>query len=163
MPKNYKPAMGRGDDGTTGLLTGGRVSKTDVRIKANAVIDELSAWLGLAKTTKGLATEARGGLTAAQKTLFDVAAHIAGLDRAALIKSKTRALDADIRRLAGKTDKIRAFAVSGKSEGEAVLHLARARCRSAEILAWHVKRAGPCAVYLNRLSDYLFLAAVTAR
>jgi len=155
MLTNFKPAMGSGDDGTTGLLLGRRGSKTDVRVKANALIDELTAWLGLAKT-KGPASS-RDGLEAAQKDLFTLAAHIAGLDNSKTIESVTRKLEKEITRLSENLPKLKSFTVPGKTEAEATLHLARARCRSAEILTWHVKKAKPCAVYLNRLSDYLFL------
>lgn len=151
--------MGRGDDGTTGLLLGRRVSKTDVRVKANALIDELNAWLGLAKTLKGPAAKERAGLEDAQKNLFALSSHIAGLDNSKTIESGTRKLEKEITRLAESLPELKSFAVPGKNEAEAVLHLARARCRSAEILAWHVKKAKPCAVYLNRLADYLFLLA----
>lgn len=151
--------MGRGDDGSTGLLLGRRVSKTDVRVKANALIDELNAWLGLAKILKGPSANERSGLQSAQKTLFLLSAHIAGLDNSKIIESGTRRLEKEIARLSESLPELKSFVMPGKNEAEAVLHLARARCRSAEILAWHVKKAKPCAVYLNRLSDYLFLLA----
>jgi cob(I)alamin adenosyltransferase len=163
MRKNFKPAMGRGDDGTTSLLTGTRVSKTDVRVKTNAVMDELSSWLGLARARKASGSAGREQLREAQKTLAEASSHIAGLDRSAILSSRTRSLELEIRRLDSEQGKLKSFLLPGTNEREALLHLARARCRSAEILAWHVKKAGPCAVYLNRLSDYLFLLAVKAR
>jgi len=163
MPKKFKPTVGRGDDGTTGLLLGRRVSKTDVRVKANALIDELNAWLGLARTLKGPAAKERAGLQGEQKNLFLLSAHIAGADNSKIIESGTRRLEKEIARLSENLPEIKSFVIPGRNETEAVLHLARARCRSAEILAWHVKKAKPCAVYLNRLSDYLFLLACASR
>jgi cob(I)alamin adenosyltransferase len=145
MPKRFKPDMGRGDDGTTGLLLGRRVPKTDVRVKANALIDELNAWLGLAKTLKGPAAKERAMLQAAQKNLFSLSAHIAGLDNSKIIESGTRGLEKEIARLSENLPELKSFLIPGKNETDAVLHLAK-----------------PCAVYLNRLSDYLFLLARTS-
>ena len=158
MPKKFKPAMGRGDDGTTGLLLDRRVPKTDVRVKANALMDELNAWLGLVKARKGSSAE-RSELQSAQKNLFLLSAHIAGADNSKIIESAIRGLEKEITRLSESLPELKAFLIPGGNETEALLHLARARCRSAEILTWHVKKARPCAIYLNRLSDYLFLLA----
>jgi len=156
MPKNFKPAMGRGDLGYTDLLGGRRVAKTDSRIKLNALIDELSSLLGLAKTALTNRKD-RESLSAAQKGLLRAAGIIAGLK--ADLKKETAALEARIKTAAAGMKPQRKFIVPAKNKPEALLHLARAKTRVCEILAWEIKAGSP-AVYLNRLSDYLFLAAL---
>ena len=128
MPKNFKPGMGAGDLGFTDLFGGRRVPKTHRRVKLNALIDELSALLGLVKTgvkDKGTKEE----ISAAQAALVRASGLIAGMKGAL------------------------------KEETEALAHLARAKARICELLAWELKAKAP-AVYLNRLSDYLFLLAL---
>ncbi|HNW43124.1 MAG TPA: ATP:cob(I)alamin adenosyltransferase [Elusimicrobiales bacterium] len=156
MPNNFKPAMGRGDTGFTDLLGGRRVSKKDRRVKLNALIDELSCVLGLAKT--GLKNPAlRAGLTAAQKDLVFVSGVIAGSK--ADLGPAAAALYRRVEAAAAGLKPLKKFVVPGKNKPEALLHLARAKARLCELLAWEIKTPAPAA-YLNRLSDYLFLAAL---
>ena len=158
MPKNFKPELGKGDLGFTDLLGGRRVPKTDRRVKLNALIDDLSALLGLLKT--GLREAAlKRELSGAQAGLIKASGIIAGLKTN--LKAETAALQALIESRALKVRPPKRFVLPGANEAEALAHLARARARICELLAWELKAKQP-AVYLNRLSDYLFLAALKA-
>lgn len=159
MPKDFKPAQGSGDLGLTDLLGGRRVPKTDRRVKLNALIDELSALLGLLKTAApkpGLKKD----LALAQAGLQRAAALVAGLKGG--LEAETLALEAASDALSAKVRPPKKFVLPGRSETEALAHLARAKARICEILAWELK-AKAAAVYLNRLSDYLFLAALAVK
>ncbi|MDD2805245.1 MAG: ATP:cob(I)alamin adenosyltransferase [Elusimicrobiales bacterium] len=158
MPKNFKPKMGAGDRGFTDLFGGRRVPKTHRRVKLNALLDELSALLGLLKTglrDRGLKTE----LSAAQSGLIKAAGSIAGMKGD--LKPETAALEALIAARSASLKPRKRFVLPGANETEALAHLARARTRICEILAWELK-AKAAAAYLNRLSDFLFLAALRA-
>ena len=158
MPKKFKPELGKGDLGFTDLLGGRRVPKTDRRVKLNALIDDLSALLGLLRT--GLREAAlKRELAAAQAGLVKASGIIAGLKTG--LKAETAALEGLIEVRSRKVRPPRKFVLPGANEAEALAHLARARARICEILAWEIKAKTP-AVYLNRLSDYLFLAALSA-
>ncbi len=157
MPKTFKPEMGSGDLGRTSLFGGRRVAKTHPRVKLNALIDDLSALLGLLKS--GLKRPAlRLELGAAQAALIKASGIVAGMK--ADLGPETRALIALIESRAAAVRPPKKFVLPGQNETEALAHLARTRARICEILAWELKAKQP-AVYLNRLSDYLFLLAVT--
>lgn len=156
MPKNFKPKMGAGDLGFTDLFGGRRVAKTHRRVKLNALLDDLNALLGLLKTglrERALKTE----LTARQAGLVKASGVIAGMK--ADLAAETAALEAEINARAAGMRPQKEFVLPGANEAEALAHLARAKTRICEILAWELKARAP-AVYLNRLSDYLFLLAL---
>lgn len=155
MPKNYKPALGSGDLGYTDLFGGRRVSKTHLRIKLNALIDDLSCLLGLLKTALRGADKAE--LTAVQAALVRASGILAGMK--AGLKTETAGLEKLIEVRASAAKPAKNFVLPGSNETEALAHIARAKARICEILAWELKAKEP-AVYLNRLSDYLFLVAV---
>lgn len=156
MPKSFKPDMGAGDLGFTALFGGRRVPKTHRRIKLNALIDDLSALLGLIKTgIKDKKTKKE--ISAAQASLIRASGLIAGMK--ATLKAETAELEARINTLAEVIKPPKTFVLPGANETEALAHLARAKTRVCEILAWEIKAKG-AAVYLNRLSDYLFLLAL---
>jgi ATP:cob(I)alamin adenosyltransferase len=158
MTKDFKPKRGSGDLGFTDLLGGRRVPKTDRRVKLNALLDDLSALLGLLKTGVK-AKDLKDGLTAAQAGLVKASGVIAGMKTN--LEAETEALQRLTDACAARVKPPKKFVLAGANETEALAHLARARARVCEILAWELKAKGP-AVYLNRLSDYLFLAAVKA-
>jgi cob(I)alamin adenosyltransferase len=158
MPENFKRNMGSGDLGFTDLFGGRRVPKTHRRVKLNALLDDLSALLGLLKA--GLRGKAlKRELSAAQKGLVKAAGAIAG--SGADLAPETAALEALLDRIAAGLKPRKKFVLPGANETEALAHLARTKTRVCEILAWELKAKGP-AVYLNRLSDYLFLVAIKA-
>ena len=156
MPKNFKPKMGAGDIGFTDLFGGRRVPKTHRRIKLNALIDDLSALLGLLKP--GIRDrKTKEELSAAQASLIRASGLIAGMKGA--LKKETAALETLINARAEAIKPPKKFVLPGANEREALAHLARAEARACELLAWEIKAKAP-AVYLNRLSDYLFLLAL---
>ena len=156
MAKEFKPGMGTGDLGFTDLFGGRRVPKTHRRVKLNALIDDLSALIGLLKT--GIkAGGVKKELSAAQAGLIRASGIIAGLR--ADLKAETAALESLIAARAAKLKPPKKFITPGANETEALAHLARAKTRVCEILAWEIKAKNP-AIYLNRLSDYLFLVAL---
>ena len=160
MPENFKQNLGSGDLGFTDLLGGRRVPKTHRRVKLNALLDELSALLGLLKTgVKGAGFKKE--ITSAQTGLVKASGLIAGAKGD--LKEETAALEELITSVSAEVKPPRKFVLPGDGETNALAHLARAKTRICEILAWELKAKAP-AVYLNRLSDYLFLAALkTAR
>lgn len=155
--QTFKPKLGSGDLGYTDLFGGRRVSKTHRRVKLNALLDDLSALLGLLKT--GLKKPAqKKEIGSAQAALIKASGIVAGMK--ADLKPETDALTALIDSRAAAVRPPRKFVLPGQNETEALAHLARTRARVCEILAWELKARQP-AVYLNRLSDYLFLLAVS--
>ena len=156
MPGNFKPGRGSGDLGLTNLFGGKRVPKTHARIKLNALIDDLSALLGLLRA--GTKTpEVKKGVALAQRGLTQAAGLVAGLK--ADLTPQIRALEKLNETLAAGIETPKNFVQPGVNELEALAQLARTRARLCEILAWELKAKAP-AVYLNRLSDYLFLVAI---
>lgn len=156
MPKNYKPKLGAGDLGFTDLFGGRRVPKTHRRVKLGALLDDLNALLGLLKT--GLRDSAlKRELTALQAGLIKASGAIAGAR--ADLRPETAAVENLINARSAAMRPQKHFVLPGASETEALAHLARAKTRVCEILAWELKAKAP-AVYLNRLSDYLFLLAL---
>ncbi|MEW5907448.1 MAG: ATP:cob(I)alamin adenosyltransferase [Elusimicrobiota bacterium] len=153
----FKPAQGSGDGGMTALLSGRRVAKTDPRVKANALIDELSCLLGLVKS----GGFEKAALSRAQAALSAAAANIAGMKNGGALSelaSDVEKISSDLSRRARPPAR---FVLPGENPVEATLHLARARARLCEILCWELKAKDP-AVLLNRLSDWLFLLALSA-
>jgi cob(I)alamin adenosyltransferase len=157
-----------GDDGTTGLFGGGRVKKASLRVEAYGTVDELNAALGVARATK-LEPVTDGVLGHVQVDLFTLGAELACVPgREAKLSMKL--LDAaDAERLEKAIDAaeeglppLKAFVLPGGSPQAAALHVARTICRRAEraILALDDAPArGEIVIYLNRLSDLLFVLA----
>lgn len=156
-----------GDDGTTSLNGGTRVSKTDVRVEAYGSVDELNAQLGLLVTY--LETEAdRGVLRKVQNDLFAVGAYLATESGRAEERQMQGVSAADVAWLEQAIDEAedglpawRGFVIPGGSRGAAVCHVCRTVCRRAERrileLAKRVEVRSEVCAYVNRLSDYLFV------
>ena len=156
-----------GDDGTTSLNGGTRVSKTDVRVEAYGSVDELNAQLGLLATY--LETEAdRGVLRKVQNDLFAVGAYLATESGRAEERRMQGVSVADVAWLEQAIDEAedglpawRGFVIPGGSRGAAVCHVCRTVCRRAERrileLAKCVEVRSEVCAYVNRLSDYLFV------
>ena len=158
-----------GDGGETRLGGGQKVPKDALRIEAFGTVDELSSVLGVALAS-GLDAGIAPMLTRIQNDLFHL-----GSDLCLLEEDKKRfkvpqieprhvtALEQEIDRLLADQKPLEEFILPGGTPGAAHLHVARTVCRRAERLAVRLARqepAGPQVVpYLNRLSDYLFVAA----
>ena len=158
-----------GDRGETSLGDGSRVPKLDCRIAAFGTVDELNSLLGLALAAD-VTDELRGVLERVQNELFDVGADISvpfGVaDRLRVSQSQIDSLEADCDRFNADLPELKSFVLPGGSEAAALLHVARAVCRRAErdVLeaAEEVDLNPLVPVYLNRLSDLLFILARAA-
>lgn len=159
-----------GDAGTTSLVDGSRAEKDHPRVDAYGDIDELSSALGLVASSKDCPEEIRGQVREVQNTLFDIGCNLAtppGVSGEAPVitglEEKTGRLESWIDVLDEQTPKIRQFVLPGGSEESSRCHLARTICRRAERKAISLSRESAVSpallAYLNRLSDYLFIAA----
>ncbi len=162
-----------GDDGTTGLFSGARVSKNHPRIEAYGTVDEFNAVLGLciAATSVGNKTEVIGTiLRQIQSRMFDIGADLAtpeGASNEARIvrigESHVAEIEAWIDQIDGQNEPLRNFVMPGGSELAARLHLARTTCRRAERLIVGLTHSEPVGdsllQYINRVSDLLFAMA----
>lgn len=169
MPRITKVYTRGGDDGTTSLGGGQRVSKHALRIEAYGTVDELNAQIGAA-IAAGLDPELRAALAATQNDLFHLGSDLCVLEedkkKRAVPRIEQRHVDSLeelIDRLNGELDPLENFILPGGSVGAALLHLARTVCRRAErcvVALAEREPVGACTVkYLNRLSDALFVMA----
>ena len=158
-----------GDAGDTGLFGGPRVGKDDLRVEAYGAVDELNAVLGLARA-RGGDPELASLLAAAQDQLFTVGASLAtppGAKARAAVPpvdpAWTAALEGAIDRFEAELPPLRHFVLPGGTALAADLHHARAVCRRAERRVVTLHHRAPVdadlLAYLNRLSDFLFVAA----
>ncbi len=157
-----------GDDGTTGLFGGGRVSKTSVRVDAYGTVDETNAVLGVARGAR-LPTAIDAIVARIQEDLFTLGAELACMPGRETKMNMQLLGDDDIRRLELAIDEadaacppLKSFVLPAGSVQAAGLHLARTVCRRAERTVLAIDD-GPVrreiVVYLNRLSDLLFALA----
>ncbi|MES2058480.1 MAG: cob(I)yrinic acid a,c-diamide adenosyltransferase [Pseudomonadota bacterium] len=170
MVKLNKIYTRTGDDGTTGLVDGSRVAKTDPRMAAIGDVDEANSAIGLAIA----ALEAGGtaaALTRIQNDLFDLGADLAtpGEDFAPsemtlrIVATQVARLEVEIDVMNSGMPPLTSFILPGGTTAAAAIHVARATVRRAErtvVAAAQSVSLNPLTVsYLNRLSDYLFVAA----
>jgi cob(I)alamin adenosyltransferase len=162
-----------GDDGTTALGSGRRVAKYDLRVEAYGTLDETNAAIGLARLyTRDGPPSLDAMLARVQNDLFDLGADLCFPDESKDARGRLQVTDAQVKRLEGEIDMLnselqplRSFVLPGGSPASAFLHLARTMSRRAERLM--VALAGrkgetvgaPALRYINRLSDFLFVAA----
>ena len=158
-----------GDGGETGLFGGGRVKKSDARVEAYGEVDEACAALGVARAALG-DPELQAELARVQDELFCVGAELATPHgtkaRGAVPPVEPRwaeRLEQAMDRWDQALPALHQFVLPGGTPGAAALHLARGVCRRAErrvvALAAQAEVAPAVLVYLNRLSDFLFVAA----
>jgi cob(I)alamin adenosyltransferase len=158
-----------GDSGTTGLFGGGRVEKDSPVVEAYGSVDELNACIGLARSEL-----APGGihtwLGEVQGDLFTLGAELAcapnkqdRLGLRLLAPEDATKLEGRIDEAESELEPLRTFVLPGGSRAAATLHLARTVCRRAERRVLQVSRQAhvrpELIVYLNRLSDFLFVLA----
>jgi len=165
-----------GDTGETGLFDGTRVLKSDARVATYGEVDELNAWLGLARSMLAGEGELSEMLVQVQRDLFAVGARLADPSRKIAERvSKAGIGPADIVRLERWIDMLdsllpplRRFVLAGGSHAGAALHVARTVCRRAERSMVALRASDESAVesalviYVNRLSDLLFVMARVA-
>jgi cob(I)alamin adenosyltransferase len=159
-----------GDAGTTGLIDGSRVSKDDLRVSAYGDVDELNAVIGVIKAHSGDAP-LNALLHQVQRDLFALGAQLADPEatvgtrkaKASFPPSEVEKLERAIDEREAALPALTAFVLPGGSPVGSFLHLARTVCRRAErtvIALSHQREIEPIfIVYLNRLSDLLFVLA----
>ncbi len=164
-----------GDDGTTGLVGGERVPKDDPRIEAYGTVDELNACIGLCReANKQTADEAARAnldaqLFAIQQQLFNLGSSLATRietrwpNQPVIVAADVAGLEASLDALNAELEPLKSFVLPGGGPTSAALHLARTVCRRAERRAFelaHLEEVAPEDLkYLNRLSDWLFVAS----
>jgi len=155
-----------GDGGETSLGDGSRVSKLDPLVRAYGAVDELNSVLGWARVVAGVDALAR-----IQNELFDLGADLSvpfadGDGRLRVTADLVTRLERDCDAANADLPELRSFVLPGGTEAAARLHVARAVCRRAErevLAAAEERPVNPvAAVYLNRLSDLLFVLARAA-
>ncbi len=164
-----------GDDGTTALGTGERRAKNDLRIEAYGTIDEANSAIGLARVATApdmVCARVDAMLLCVQNDLFDLGADLCVPPDAQgktlplrIVQSQVDRLEREIDTLNAELAPLRSFVLPGGSPAAAALHLARTVTRRAERLLVALAEApgeevgGPALRYVNRLSDFLFVAA----
>ncbi|WP_406855075.1 cob(I)yrinic acid a,c-diamide adenosyltransferase [Alsobacter sp. KACC 23698] len=163
-----------GDDGSTGLGSGERRPKYDLRVEAYGTVDETNATIGLARQHTGGAHPLVDEMLARiQNDLFDLGADLCTPDAGKpldyeplrIIDAQVDRLEAEIDALNAELDPLRSFVLPGGSPAAAALHLARTVSRRAERLIVHLAATpgetvgAPALRYANRLSDFLFVAS----
>jgi cob(I)alamin adenosyltransferase len=159
----------KGDDGTTGLLYGGRTRKDDVAIQLNGAVDEAQATLGLARAEAARGSELDEALVTLERELYVLMAEVATAprNRHKLVPGQTMvtaemvmALESRIDALDDRFQMPTEFVLPGQNRRAAALDLARTQVRRAERLALTVPlEASEVGRYLNRLSDLLWTMA----
>lgn len=174
MVKINKIYTKTGDDGTTGLVNGARIAKSDPLMAAIGDVDELNSAIGMARAIMAQSSLAAKALYRVQNDLFDLGADLATpADDAEdfspsemilrMIAEQTLWLESQIDELNADLEPLSSFILPGGSPIASSLHLARSICRRAErsvATAQHHHRLNPEVLrYINRLSDYLFVMA----
>lgn len=155
-----------GDDGTTGLIGGERVRKSNRRIIAYGAVDELNSAIGIILSSH-LDTDINDILIQIQNQLFVVGSDLANPnldDRSIFVKYEMiEFLENQIDHFESKLDPITYFILPGGDEVASRMHLARAICRRAEVNITELSELEQinkiCQIYMNRLSDLLFVMA----
>jgi cob(I)alamin adenosyltransferase len=154
-----------GDRGQTSLFGGTRVAKNDPRIESYGTVDELNSFLGVARAAWP-ASLIDATLHGAQMDLFEIGAHLAspGTSRFAGVGAeRIEQLERGIDAMEAELAPLKTFILPGGTPAAAHLHVARTICRRAERLVVALQDESPetqsTIAYLNRLSDYLFVAA----
>ena len=173
MVKLNKIYTRTGDDGSTGLGSGERRKKYDLRVAAYGTLDEANAAIGIARLHTAGDVTLDAALSRIQNDLFDVGADLCtpgkgrGPDGARLTVTQAQVdwLESEIDRLNDALAPLKSFVLPGGSPAAAYLHLARTICRRAERLIAELKDKPGESVgaevlqYVNRLSDFLFVAS----
>ena len=170
MPRLNKISTRKGDDGSTGLAGGERVSKDSLRVNTYGTVDELNSFIGLA-IAHGLCDRLMEALPPIQNELLHLGSDLAFREedkakypKLPLIESRhVETLDSILKELNAVVGPLENFILPGGSIGSSYLHVARTVCRRAERLCValsHEEAINPHLIpYLNRLSDVLFVMA----
>ena len=161
-----------GDDGTTALGSGRRVAKYDLRVECYGTLDETNAAIGLARLHTRSEQALDAMLARIQNDLFDLGAELCYPDESKDARGRLSVSDAQVERLESEIDALnrelqplRSFVLPGGTQAASFLHLARTISRRAERLMVALAArpnepvGGSALRYINRLSDFLFVAA----
>jgi cob(I)alamin adenosyltransferase len=163
-----------GDKGTTALATGERRPKYDLRVAAYGTVDEANSAIGLARLhTAHEDAVLDGMLGMIQNDLFDLGAELAtpetgeklAWEPLRIVEAQVERIERDIDQLNGELEPLRSFVLPGGTAGAAYLHLARTIARRAERMMVELAQtegeqvAEPALKFMNRLSDFLFVAS----
>ena len=157
-----------GDDGTTGLGDGSRVSKDSARVEAYGTVDELNSALGVLLAVPSLPPQVAASLTEIQHQLFDLGGELCIPGHRAITVEQVAQLEQTLDRFNEDLPALKEFILPGGGPAAAACHLARTIARRAERRVSTLARSEPVSAavrqYLNRLSDLMFvLARVLAR
>lgn len=157
-----------GDDGSTGLGDGVRVPKEHLRVEAYGTVDEANSAVGMVLAVRGLPDEVVECLTAVQHELFDLGGELCMPGHRAITGDDVSRLEDWLDRFNEDLPPLKDFILPGGGPAAAACHLARTVTRRAERRTWALARvedvAAEVPMYLNRLSDLLFvMARVLAR
>jgi cob(I)alamin adenosyltransferase len=157
-----------GDDGTTGLFGGERVTKDALRVECYGTVDELNSTLGMANSEVNN-SELNTLIAEIQNKLFTLGGQLAtpteksGLIVIKLVDEDILFLEKNIDSFEEKLEPLKQFILPGGSKGASLLHFARSVCRRAERLVTSLSKIEKVSnlilIYLNRLSDLLFVLA----
>jgi cob(I)alamin adenosyltransferase len=173
MVKLNKIYTRTGDKGTTGLATGERVEKWNLRVEAYGAVDETNSALGVARLHASSDADLDAMLGRIQNDLFDLGADLAtperekplGWEALRIVEVQVTRLETEIDQMNAAIPPLESFILPGGSALAAYLHVARTVCRRAERLIAELaatpdeKVSAPALAYANRLSDFLFVAA----
>jgi len=162
-----------GDKGTTALATGERVAKHAARIESYGTVDETNSVIGIVRLHTGNMPKLDAMLARIQNELFDLGADLATPEKdekldwepLRIIEAQVTRLESEIDEMNAALEPLRSFVLPGGTPSAAYLHLARTVCRRAErqvtaLMEGPHERVNEAALrYLNRLSDFLFVAA----
>jgi len=149
-----------GDGGQTGLGDGSRVRKDSPRVAALGEIDELNSAIGLL-LAEAVTDKVRASLESIQHDLFDLGGDVSIPGRATMTASQAERLESLLEEMNSALPRLKEFILPGGTRAAGLAHLARAVCRRAErslvALSSSEKVADEGRIYLNRLSDFLFV------
>ena len=160
-----------GDAGTTALVSGPRRDKHDLRVEAYGTVDEVNSTVGMARLHSGDMAELDAMLSRIQNDLFDLGADLANpivvenpeYEPLRIVDAQVKRLEGEIDTLNAAQEPLRSFVLPAGSPAATALHLARTVARRAERLMVELSRreevGAPALKYINRLSDFLFVAA----
>lgn len=167
MESKFKIYTKTGDDGTSGLIGGTRVQKFDERLEAYGTIDELNSWIGLIRST--IDDEMlKKVLMSVQNDLFIIGSHLATDETKSDLKKQLPFSESEILLLENEIDRmqeslpmLKNFILPGGSVAANYAHIARTVCRRAERRISQLNNSqsieNNLKVFVNRLSDYLFV------
>jgi cob(I)alamin adenosyltransferase len=152
-----------GDDGTTGLGTGDRVAKDSPRVEAYGAVDELNSLVGMILASNELDPSVRDCLTRVQHQLFDLGGELSMPGHAAITGDSVTGLEEALDGFNAELPPLKDFVLPGGTPEAAACHVARTVCRRAERRVLTLSREEDvneqALIYLNRLSDLLFVLA----